>query len=86
MRQSKKLPGPGTYSPKGEINKDGDYYPSQYQSSLCRTFYHHDRNTLENQKSLNSKVLTYILATPGPGTYRLPSDFGQYEAKMGTTQ
>lgn len=40
-------------------------------SSMCRTHYHADRGTLLGKK----------LQTPGPGNYRLPSDFGYYEAK-----
>ena len=39
---------------------------------MCRTHYHFDRNTLTQGKGLG---------TPGPGQYRLPSDFGYYEAK-----
>jgi hypothetical protein len=41
-------------------------------SSMCRTHYHFDRTTLNGKK----------LITPGPGNYRLPSDFGYYEAKQ----
>lgn len=41
-------------------------------SSMCRTHYHFDRNTLGSLKGAT---------TPGPGNYRLPSDFGFYEAK-----
>ena len=38
---------------------------------MCRTHYHADRRTL----------LGFKVETPGPGNYRLPSDFGYYEAK-----
>jgi len=64
-------PGPGQYSPKGEMSKEGSYFLSKLRSSQCRSHYHADRATL----------LTQRLATPGPGSYRLPSDFGYYEAK-----
>lgn len=40
-------------------------------SSMCRTHYHADRKTL----------LSFKMQTPGPGNYRLPSDFGYYENK-----
>lgn len=40
-------------------------------SSMCRTHYHADRKTLNGFK----------MTTPGPGNYRLPSDFGYYENK-----
>lgn len=39
---------------------------------MCRTHYHFDRNTL----NLGEKQ-----GTPGPGSYRAPSDFGFYESK-----
>ena len=39
---------------------------------MCRSHYHFDRNTLGGMKGAS---------TPGPGNYRLPSDFGYYEAK-----
>lgn len=66
------MPGPGTYNPDGGMNKTGSYFLSKFMSSLCRTHYHYDRNTLLVGKSVQ---------TPGPGNYRLPSDFGYYEAK-----
>ena len=53
------------------MNKTGSYFVSKFMSSMCRTHYHFDRATLAGQK----------LATPGPGNYRLPSDFGYYESK-----
>lgn len=64
-------PGPDRYSPSGSLNKKGDYYLSKFHSSMCRTQYHADRKT----------VLGQTIATPGPGSYRLPSDFGYYESK-----
>ena len=54
------------------MNKNGSYFVSKFLGSMCRTHYHFYRNTLTNVKSV---------ATPGPGNYRLPSDFGYYEAK-----
>jgi hypothetical protein len=44
---------------------------SKFESSGCRTHYHADRKT----------VLGLKIETPGPGNYRLPSDFGYYENK-----
>mmetsp|Transcript_35612 Transcript_35612/g.34646 ORF Transcript_35612/g.34646 Transcript_35612/m.34646 type:complete len:149 (+) Transcript_35612:450-896(+) len=64
-------PGPDRYSPQGHMSKDGAYFVSKFHSSMCRTHYHADRKTLLGQS----------LATPGPGQYRLPSDFGYYESK-----
>jgi hypothetical protein len=53
------------------MNKDGSYFVSKFRSSMCRTHYHSKRSTLERAR----------LDTPGPGSYRLPSDFGYYESK-----
>jgi hypothetical protein len=39
---------------------------------MCRTHYHYDRRTLAGDVKIG---------TPGPGSYRLPSDFGFYESK-----
>ena len=65
-------PGPGQYTPKLDINNDGSYFISKFHSSLCRTHYHSNRNTL---------TLSEAQYNPGPGTYKAPSEFGQYEAK-----
>ena len=62
-------PGPGRYDPGTTITKDGSYFVSKFHSSMCRTHYHANRKT----------VLSYMIDTPGPGNYRLPSDFGYYE-------
>ena len=63
--------GPGQYEFNQGMNKTGDYFMSKFGSSGCRTHYHADRNTL----------LGFKIETPGPGNYRLPSDFGYYENK-----
>ena len=42
----KSVPGPGTYDLKVEMNKTGSYFVSKFMSSMCRTHYHADRNTL----------------------------------------
>jgi hypothetical protein len=67
----KEYPGPGKYEPLTGMNKTGSYFVSKFLSTMCRTHYHADRRTFD----LNN------VGTPGPGNYRLPSDFGQYEAK-----
>jgi hypothetical protein len=68
----KQVPGPGGYTPKGQMAPKGDYFISKLKGSQCRTFYHFDRST---------KLTPNQTATPGPGSYRLPSDFGHYESK-----
>eukprot|EP00828_Plagiopyla_frontata_P015215 TRINITY_DN1977_c0_g1_i2.p4 TRINITY_DN1977_c0_g1~~TRINITY_DN1977_c0_g1_i2.p4 ORF type:complete len:162 (-),score=20.31 TRINITY_DN1977_c0_g1_i2:81-566(-) len=64
-------PGPGMYNPKNDIEKGGEYVLSKYQSNLGKTMPHCYR---KNPKLTNQE-------TPGPGSYRLPSEFGFYEDK-----
>mmetsp|Transcript_10388 Transcript_10388/g.7752 ORF Transcript_10388/g.7752 Transcript_10388/m.7752 type:complete len:135 (+) Transcript_10388:424-828(+) len=65
-------PGPGQYSPHaGEIDRAGSYFVSKFKSSMCRSHYHANRVTLSASR----------MSTPGPGSYRLPSDFGYYVSK-----
>lgn len=72
---SKQNPGPGVYSPTFNMTPKGDYFISKLKNSGCRTFYHFDRST---------KLRPEQTETPGPGSYRLPSDFGHYESKNKT--
>jgi hypothetical protein len=51
---------------------DGKYFVSSFHSSKCRSFPHDMRRT--------GSVGTFT-KTPGPGSYRLPSEFGYYENK-----
>lgn len=67
------IPGPGMYEPKNSICKDGNYFLSNYKSTMWRTFYHHNRDTIPVTKQKKTM--------PGPGTYRIPSEFGHYESK-----
>ncbi|KRX09777.1 hypothetical protein PPERSA_02649 [Pseudocohnilembus persalinus] len=69
--QADDVPGPGQYPLKISINENGSYFISNFKSSKCRTFSHEMRKTLGGTFS----------QTPGPGNYRLPSEFGYYEAK-----
>ncbi|KAL4443097.1 hypothetical protein ABPG74_002164 [Tetrahymena malaccensis] len=63
-------PGPGTYKPIVSINPDGKYFVSKFKSSNSRSFTH--------SKRITNGVSQF---TPGPGSYRLPSEFGYYESK-----
>lgn len=42
---------------------------------MCRTFYHYNRDTMP--------IASQKKTLPGPGMYRLPSDFGYYESNAG---
>jgi len=70
-------PGPGTYEAPKAIEEDGSYFVSKFRSSFCRSFSHAMRKNAS---------MTSFENTPGPGSYKLPSDFGHYEsAKVQTT-
>jgi len=70
-------PGPGTYNPSASLTDDGSYFVSKFRSSMCRTFSHGVR------KNASLGSFEY---TPGPGSYRLPSDFGYYESSKFATK
>ena len=80
MKDLLKYPGPGQYETKPSLNKEGSYFISRFQSSFSRKFGREQRNSITKSRTIS---------TPGPGTYRSPSEFGYYEAKealrMGTT-
>jgi hypothetical protein len=67
------VPGPGEYDPKLKTTKDGFQYIQKFHSSGARSHYHFDRTTLPNSSTARF--------TPGPGSYKAPSDFGFYESK-----
>jgi sarcosine oxidase delta subunit len=50
-----KPPGPGQYTPKGQLNKTGEYFNSKLASSGCRSHYHFNRTTFtyRNLSNLN---------------------------------
>jgi len=64
-------PGPGTYDNPATLSQNGSYYVSKFRSSFCRTFSHSMRKNLALPNTLNN---------PGPGSYKLPSEFGHYES------
>lgn len=71
-------PGPGAYPLVGEINNTGSYFVSKFKSSVGKTF----GLSLKKPGSGDS----FKDKMPGPGAYRLPSDFGYYEAKSATNK
>lgn len=52
------------------MTPNGKYFVSNFKNSKCRTFSHEMR-----------KTFSVGTITPGPGNYRLPSEFGYYEAR-----
>ena len=68
LNPEKSTPGPLDY-PNRTIQADGIYLLSNMKGSGRRSF-------LEGKRKLK---LDTNEDNPGPGTYRLPSDFGHYE-------
>lgn len=58
-------PGPGTYENVLAINSAGSYPATYVPNTLTR-------------RIVETKLPVAVNANPGPGTYRLPSDFGIY--------
>ncbi|CAD8195647.1 unnamed protein product [Paramecium pentaurelia] len=58
-------PGPGSYKQIGNINPLGTYFCSKFGASKCNKFPRAQRSMSDHHNS-----------SPGPGTYKLPSDFG----------
>jgi hypothetical protein len=73
-------PGPGSYDPRTNINQDGLYFVSTMKSSVTRKFGNpppkrsHTKNFSMNSQDLNRNQFE----TPGPGSYRVNSEFGLY--------
>jgi hypothetical protein len=67
-----KLPGPGAYdvSAYQDISPKGKYCLSSSQNCLAKSF-----GSSQREDVLLNKL------TPGPGNYRIPSEFGYYASK-----
>ena len=73
-----RVPGPGQYDHPKPVNAEGRNFVSQYKSCAARTFGSERRKSaLDYCGSIFYLIIT--VATPGPGTYVAPSDFGIYE-------
>jgi hypothetical protein len=70
------FPAPGSYDLIPTISPKGSYYLSKFHSSGVRSFGHSTRNATQSS----------FQGAPGPGSYRIPSDFGYYESKHSKTQ
>lgn len=67
------FPAPWHYDRVDEINLTGHYNSSKYKNSLCRSFSKANRNTLGIDITKKNPL-------PGPGQYKLPSEFGHYKS------
>jgi len=74
LHEDGEKPGPGAYNIGNEINPKGSYFLSKFKSNVGRTFGGSSIRKQASTGTLRSDV-------PGPGSYKLPSDFGIYESK-----
>ena len=79
-------PGPGAYDPKTNINPEGQYYLSNFKSNAVSKFVSPDKSLTTSIKDSASaakvrKALyrSFTNGTPGPGSYRIASEFGKYD-------
>jgi hypothetical protein len=72
-----KNPGPGNYKTYDLITGQGKTFVSKFKSSTAKTF-----SAKFKDCSVPKKESKYnIISAPGPGSYRVFSDFGIYESK-----
>ena len=69
-------PGPGAYHIPSAITSDSRYVNSKYGGTGQRAFTHRERTTLFDEHPKHQEII------PGPGSYRLPSEFGQYDGDV----
>jgi len=58
--------------------KANTYYPKMFRLVKESSCWEEDNLSL-NSNLKDHKVFYRLILAPGPGTYRLPSDFGQYD-------
>ena len=68
-KRASQIPGPGQYEPKTEI---GNYVLDRYKNTNAIVF-------TKQQRLVTLDISETRKITPGPGTYRAPSEFGFYE-------
>lgn len=78
LRAAIKVPGPGNYMQRNEINKKGVYSLAKLKNSGAPIFTRANRDTnLDTSATRKSTIILIIcLVTPGPGSYRVLSEFG----------
>ena len=74
----KHIPGPGTYENINTLSNSGKYINSRTIGSGKR-YFDKERRVVEFDKKASKNFI------PGPGSYRSPSDFGQYDGDIYNT-
>jgi len=88
MRTSAAIPGPGLYNLKLDLNMKGNYSFARYRNSGAPVFTKGKRDTnldtSVTRKRKNHSTNFSNIVTPGPGSYRMQSDFGYYNINAST--
>ena len=66
------VPGAGVYRPQNDLSNEGKYVLSKNVSAGKRKF-------LDGRRLSFTELAARRSFTPGPGSYRSPSEFGQYD-------
>jgi Sperm-tail PG-rich repeat len=72
IRRAAEIPGPGQYELKTDVNAQGTYFVDKYKNSQAPVFTKQSR-LVTLDPSETRKI------TPGPGSYKMPTEFGYYE-------
>ena len=79
IRRIAEIPGPGQYDPRTEVSPNGTYFVDKFKNSQAPLFTKQQR-LVTLDPSETRKI------TPGPGTYKAPTEFGYYEIyNLGST-
>lgn len=74
------MPGPGAYYPSDVHSSTGGYVVSNFKNHGTHKFVQPRlKDAFRSQTPMNRTV-----ATPGPGSYLLPSDFGYLDPPKGS--
>ena len=72
IRKAAEIPGPGQYDPKTNVNPNGTYFVDKYKNSQAPVF-------TKQSRLVTLDVSETRKITPGPGSYKAPTEFGYYE-------
>ena len=72
------VPGPGSYNETNNLSNSGKYISSRNTGFGKRLF--------DKEKRVNDIIRKAVRnGNPGPGSYQMPSDFGQYDGDVYNT-
>lgn len=78
-----KTPGPDSYNIKNMIDGKGFIYPSRFRSATASSITGKGKDLSTKYTNYKSKI--NLILAPGPGSYRIFSEFGIYEKERVTS-